>query len=100
MTAEAYAAAINAAASAPPAFTPRGPMTVTINAVPESLTRSQFVDWLASVGIDPTECQSIVLDRNGIHATVYALNDDGCRYVNPGGDEIATHIIHVRIDDE
>lgn len=71
----------------------------TITAVPESLTRAQFTAWIESVGIDPTQCQSITIDRNGIHATVFALNAEGHRYANPGSDEVATHTLHVRIDD-
>lgn len=71
----------------------------TITATPEALTRQQFTDWLASVGIDPSQCQSITIDRNGIRATVYALNQDGRRFANHGGTKAATHTLHVRIDD-
>ena len=73
--------------------------TVTITAVPESLTRAQFCDWLAQVGIDPQAVRSITIDRNGIKATVYALDDQGHKYVNPGGSEAATHTLQIRIDD-
>lgn len=75
-------------------------MAVTITAVPESLARAQFCDWLAQVGLDPRHVQSITIDHNGIKATVYALDGQGHEYANPGGDEVATHTVQIRLDDD
>lgn len=72
---------------------------ITITAVPESLTRQDFVDWLASVGIDPSLCKSITIDRDGIHATVYAQAPDGSKYAHWGSDKPATHTLHIRVED-
>jgi hypothetical protein len=74
-------------------------VTITITAVPESMTRGAFIEWLASVGLDASELRSVHIDRSGIKATVFARNAEGKRFAHPNADEMATHEVHIRLDD-
>ena len=73
-----------------------------ITAVPETITREQFLGMIRSLGIDPTQLQSMTWSFNGIEAVVYALNDEGHRYAirDAGGPRGATHKITIRVVDE
>ena len=78
-------------------------MSKTIEGVPESITREQYLDLFRALGIDPKELVSLTFVADGIHAVVFALNDQGRRIVGmnikPNGG-YAKHTIYIPIEGE
>jgi hypothetical protein len=75
---------------------------VEIAGVPEYITRQQIVDVLASLGIDAediTRDWGVTINGNGVRAEVFARNAEGKRYVPPGADDCAKHLITIPIKD-
>lgn len=70
-----------------------------IPGVPESIPRTQMLEMLASLGLDPKDLISFRVEWNAITAEVFALNEKGSRYVADGSDSIATHSIAIPITD-
>lgn len=73
---------------------------LTVTGVPETITRSRLVDWLASVGLEASLVRELTVGRRGITAVVYATNEHGARYVAPNGTEAATHTVSIRIEED
>lgn len=65
--------------------------------VPDSIPRGAVLAVLRELGIDPKSCISLRMDRQGIYAEVFALDDEGKKYFS-GNDEIATHNVFIRFD--
>jgi hypothetical protein len=75
------------------------PIALTI---PESIPRETYLDMIRSLGLDPAEVISMTWAREGIHATIFALNAEGKRYVvtdSAGAKYPATHTVWIRVDD-
>lgn len=75
-------------------------MSLTIEGIPESVTRQQVVALLETLGLDPS-----VVTRDGIHigweavtCTVFALDENGRRYADTNG-EMVCHEVAVRVID-
>lgn len=72
-------------------------MAITVEGVPESITREQMVEWLASIGIDASHVRLLRVATDGIVVESYALDPSGRRFAM--GDEVATHKVSIRIVD-
>lgn len=59
-------------------------MSITIQGVPEFLTRDQYVALFEGVGLDPSALLEVRYAPDGIHALVFAQDRDGCRFLNTG----------------
>lgn len=65
-------------------------MSKTIDAVPEYLTREQYLGFFAELGIDPAHTVELRAAADGVHALVFALDEHGNRILdlrspdNPG----------------
>lgn len=65
--------------------------------VPDSIPRGAVLAVLRELGIDPGNCISLRMDRNGIFAEVFARDESGKKFVTTN-DEIATHSVFIRFD--
>jgi hypothetical protein len=79
-------------------------MPVTVTGIPESISRTALVEWLANVGIDASLVtpEGLRVERGAITAEVYALDESGQKYTIGRGDEVrvATHRVCIVITDE
>lgn len=71
-----------------------------INGVPETIQRDDYLRLVQSAGFDLPELLSLRFAHNGIYAEVFALNDDGQRFIDETSGQPATHLIFVRVVDE
>ena len=65
---------------------------MTIEAVPESITREQYLSLLTAVGFDPNELRLLEFRTDGIYAEVYDLNENGNRHSDNAGDIVINRI--------
>lgn len=75
-------------------------MSITIDGVPESLTRQQYTDLIAAVGFDPHNLASLTFSHVGIHAVVFARGEDGKRVIDEAGEGLAKHDVFIPVKDE
>lgn len=66
-------------------------MSITINGVPEFLTREQYLDMFRAVGFTPDNVQEVRMAADGVHAIVFYRDPetgarvlDRSRYPTPG----------------
>jgi len=60
-------------------------MSMTIEGVPAFLTSTQYTDLFTNLGLDPKQLVEVRAAYDGIHALVFALDDQGKRRVDPSG---------------
>jgi hypothetical protein len=72
-------------------------VSITIDGVPESITRQQLADWLAQLGFDSKLLRSLVVSRGAVTAELLALDSKGQRFARDG--ESATHEVVIRVGD-
>lgn len=76
---------------------------MTIPAVPESITRADYLRLVESVGLDPKQVRSLEFRVDGIYAVVKAKNPATGKeildYSPVGGDELAVHRIYIPVVD-
>jgi hypothetical protein len=70
----------------------------TITAVPESITRDQYLDLMRAVGFTPEGLKSLEFRPDGIYAVVIAQDDKGHDIIDKGRHEIVTHKIFIPVD--
>ena len=71
-------------------------MPKTIPGVPESISREAYKSLFEAVGIDPMQTKELSFRADGIHATVFALNNDGTRAYDPA-DGRPKHLIYIPV---
>jgi hypothetical protein len=71
-------------------------MPKTIPAVPESITREQWVSLFESLGFNPADTRELRLAPDGAHAVVLARDAEGDPVVE--GESFATHDIYVPVE--
>lgn len=54
-------------------------MSITIDSVPEYLTREQYVALFAALGFKPEQVVELRAAHDGVHALVFAPEPDGSR---------------------
>lgn len=76
-------------------------MTISIAAVPESITRETYLGLIYAAGLNPCDISEMKFTGKGIYATVLARGDDGRRVIDwvDGGDTCAKHEVFVPIKD-
>lgn len=74
-------------------------MTISIDAVPESVTLERVCDLIRSLGIDPDHVtdEGITIGAYAIRCNVYATNADGHRYLDETGEAVAKHQISIPV---
>jgi hypothetical protein len=67
-------------------------MTMTIDGVPESISRERYLELIAVSGLDINRITQLRFTPAGVYATVYALDESG-HPVRSGSDRdsLATH---------
>ena len=76
-------------------------MSITIEGVPESITRERLVELLKTLGIDVSLVTrgGIHVDRDHIRCEVFAFDENGNRYAD-AHHNVVTHSIAIPIVDE
>lgn len=74
-------------------------MSKEIPGVPESITREAYIKLFEAAGIEPRQTLELSFKADGIYATVFALNADGKRVVDPQVDGFAKHEIYIPVED-
>ena len=70
----------------------------TIAAVPESITRQQYIELIESLGFNPNDLRHMTFTLGGIFADVLSRDENG-KLMEGGPNEIATHRVHIPIVD-
>lgn len=65
--------------------------------VPETITREQYTQLIAVTGLDPNELERLEFRADGIYATVYALNEDGRRFIDQATERPTMHRVFIRV---
>ncbi len=73
-------------------------MSMTIPGVPEKISRADYASLIAATGIDPLMVKSLKFLANGIHAVVFAVDENGKRILDPSAG-VAKHTIYIPIED-
>lgn len=60
-------------------------MSITISGVPEFLTREQYVGFFEALGLDPRNVVEARAAFDGIHALVFAVDQEGRRIIAEPG---------------
>lgn len=55
-------------------------MSKTIQCVPDSISRADYIAMIERCGFDPNNIASLTFEANGIHAVVFERNADGMRF--------------------
>lgn len=61
-------------------------MTITLEGVPATITRSELVDWLAAIGIDANDVPrgaTLTLGPTAISIELHARDENGQRFLAP-----------------
>lgn len=70
-------------------------MSQTIEGVPESITREQYLSLMSAVGLDPTHLVKLEFHVDGIYALMYALDPSGKMVVS--ADELVKNGIYIPV---
>lgn len=75
--------------------------SVSIDAVPESISREDYVWMLAAVGLNPCDLTEVRFSTKGVYATVFARDAEGRRILDrvDGEDRIAKHEVFIPVTD-
>lgn len=77
-------------------------MSKTIEGVPESISRKDYLSLFTAVGLTPDRVKSLEFRSDGVHAEVFEVWPDGSRRLaNKSGDGgYAKHTIFIPVMDE
>lgn len=75
-------------------------MPKTIESVPESISRADYIAMFQRVGIDPNYTASLTFHPKSIEAVVFERADDGARLLDPHGDGYIKHIVSIPVRDD
>lgn len=75
-------------------------MSKEIPGVPESITRASYISLFEAAGIEPRNTLELSFKADGIHATVFAINELGARTIDKSGEGFNKHIIYIPVKDE
>ena len=75
-------------------------MALTIDGIPESISRADYVALIASLGLDPLRLTHLELRMNGVYAEVKAKNAEGRDFLDPFNKQsIAKHRVFIPVED-
>lgn len=69
----------------------------TLAGVPTVIKRSDVLRMLETIGIEWDNLVSLRFEMDGIHAEVYALDENGKPYLTPNQNTVAKHRISISI---
>lgn len=72
-------------------------MSKTIEGIPESFTRGQYLSFFEAVGVSPSRVQHMEFAHEGVYVTVFEMREDGSRVINREG--TVTHRVFVPVVD-
>jgi hypothetical protein len=72
----------------------------TIEAVPESLTREQYVSLIRSVGFETKYVRKLEFRMDGIYAEVYDHHEDGAIRIHKDADDAVINTVWIPVADE
>jgi hypothetical protein len=75
-------------------------MSITIDGVPDHLTREQYVAIFSAVGFDPNEVIELRAAPDGVHALVFAQHPDGRRILASDRSGYAKHRVFIPVRDD
>lgn len=66
---------------------------MVVEAVPESITREQYVSLVSAVGFDVKDLKSLEFRQDGIYAEVYFRDEEGRMVIDqPAGDVVVNRV--------
>jgi hypothetical protein len=77
----------------------RHAVAMTIESVPESITRADYVSLIAAAGVKPEDTVSLEFRTDGIYAVVFAKDESGNRVVDPA-DGFCKHTVFIPVTDD
>lgn len=69
-----------------------------IPGIPASIPLTKVQEMIRTLGLDPAEVHSLFLDNDGFRVEVFALDNDGHRYVQPGSEDTAVHTVQIKLE--
>jgi hypothetical protein len=72
----------------------------TIPGIPETISRSDYLALIESLGLDIKDLKMLELRRDGIYATVMARNAEGKLTADPATRETNVHRIYIPVVDD
>lgn len=75
---------------------------VTIPTVPDFIAREQYLAMFAAMGLDPSQTIELRAARDGVHALVFALDENGERIIetpSTGAPAYQKHRIFIPVRD-
>ena len=78
-------------------------MSKTIQCVPDSISRADYIAMIRAAGFDPNNVASLTFEVDGIHAVVFERNADGMRFfadMTTGEGGYAKHDVFIPVHDE
>lgn len=72
-------------------------MSKTIEGVPEFITYDQYLALFEACGVKPQQVIELRMAADGVHALVFALDENGKRRINPHGPSSYKHRIFIPI---
>jgi hypothetical protein len=75
-------------------------MAITIDGVPESISRDKYMELIESIGLDPSKLVHLEFGYHSIRAIVKATDANGKSYRSPVDvNEVAKHEVCIKITD-
>lgn len=75
-------------------------MSITIDGIPETITRSQYLGLMTAVGLDVKKLTMLEFRMDGIYATVKASDENGRDIIDYGRNEVVKHHVFIRVVDD
>lgn len=75
-------------------------MSKTIQGVPESISRAEYIAMFEQIGIDPRYSKSLEFHPDHIEAVVFERNPDGARVFDDRRGECIKHRISIPVRDD
>ncbi|WP_307076488.1 hypothetical protein [Arthrobacter pascens] len=71
-------------------------MTMSINGIPESISREAYLSLISATGIDPGSIRKLTLTADGIYAVVFAVDGDGRKIIEPASGAVK-HTLYIPV---
>jgi hypothetical protein len=73
-------------------------MSMSINGVPESISRESYLSLISATGIDPGAIRKLTFAADGIYAVVFAQDADGEKVIDPATGAVK-HTVYIPVVD-
>ena len=75
-------------------------MSKTIQGVPESISRAEYIAMFEGIGIDPRYSQSLTFQPDHIEAVIFERDANGARILDGQGEGYIKHRISIPVRDD